>query len=180
MNNNESNQSGLCYSILNYTDTRGNVRNIIQIYQFRYSPLYPENHLTPEQEQYIKHLGFFKLMENTYRHYKKWDLAEFNEWAGHNGLTFSNGAFVYLEEHLYEIGGVLFEPDHKPRINPNKQRYDEVTRGYRQAERIRKTINNKSSTYSQNNQSAKNTVYNPRRKYTGSEDETAGLWYDFD
>ena len=22
--------------------------------------------------------------------------------------------------------------------------------------------------------------YNPRKKYTGSEDETAGLWYDFD
>ena len=28
--------------------------------------------------------------------------------------------------------------------------------------------------------SAGNIGYNPRRKYTGSEDETAGLWYDFD
>lgn len=26
----------------------------------------------------------------------------------------------------------------------------------------------------------KQTAYNPRRRYTGSEDNTAGLWYDYD
>ena len=26
----------------------------------------------------------------------------------------------------------------------------------------------------------KQTAYNPRKRYTGSEDNTAGLWYDYD
>ena len=135
----------------------------------------------------------------------------------HNGLVFSNEVYVYLDEHINEIGGVAFEPDHKPRKTikkpeivlssadlidkiasngyevPDPEPY--MTRNKSASSRRNSDYNSRSNdrgkTYSSRvshgsedgiteQQSSGYTGYNPRKKYTGSEDETAGLWYDFD
>lgn len=215
--------SGLCYAMKNYIDESGRPHNILQIYRYKYSPLCIDSNLTDEDEQYIKHLGLIKLSSNTYRPFRMFDIAEFNQWAMHNGLVFSNEVYVYLDEHINEIGGVAFEPDHKPRKTikkpevvlssadlidkiasngyevPDPEPY--MTRSKSASSRRnsdcnsrsndRNSSNDRGKTYSSRvshgsedgvteQQSSKYTGYNPRKKYTGSEDETAGLWYDFD
>ena len=209
--------SGLCYAMKNYIDESGRPHNILQIYRYKYSPLCIDSRLTDEDEQYIKHLGLIKISSNTYRPFRMFDIAEFNQWAMHNGLVFSNEVYVYLDEHINEIGGVAFEPDHKPRKTikkpeivlssadlidkiasngyevPDPEPY--MTRNKSASSRRNSDYNSRSNdrgkTYSSRvshgsedgiteQQSSGYTGYNPRKKYTGSEDETAGLWYDFD
>lgn len=214
--------TGLCYAMKNYIDESGRPHNILQIYRYKYSPLCIDSRLTDEDEQYIKHLGLIKLSSNTYRPFRMFDIAEFNQWAMHNGLVFSNEVYVYLDEHINEIGGVAFEPDHKPRKTikkpeivlssadlidkiasngyevPDPEPY--MTRNKSASSRRNSDCNSRSDRNSSNDrgktynnrighasedaiieqQSSGYTGYNPRKKYTGSEDETAGLWYDFD
>lgn len=203
--------SGLCYAMKNYIDESGRPHNILQIYRYKYSPLCIDSNLTDEDEQYIKHLGLIKLSNNTYRPFRMFDIADFNQWAMHNGLIFSNEVYVYLDDHINEIGGAAFEQDHKPRktikkpevvlnsaalidkiasngyevsdpepyMTRNKNRNSWNSTGSRG-----KAYNNRVSHGSEDDmierQSSGYAGYNPRKKYTGSEDETAGLWYDFD
>lgn len=205
--------SGLCYAMKNYIDESGRPHNILQIYRYKYSPLCIDSSLTDEDEQYIKHLGLIKLSNNTYRPFRMFDIADFNQWAMHNGLIFSNEVYVYLDDHINEIGGIAFEPDHKPRKTIKKPEIvlnsaaliDKIaSNGYevsdpepymtRNGNRNNgngwnsngsrgKAYNNRVSHGSEDDMIERNTGYNgynPRKKYTGSEDETAGLWYDFD
>lgn len=197
--------SGLCYAMKNYIDESSRPHNILQIYRYKYSPLCIDSNLTDEDEQYIKHLGLIKLSSNTYRPFRMFDIADFNQWAMHNGLVFSNEVYCYLDDHINELGGIAFEPDHKPRKTIKKpeivlnsaalidkiasNRYDVsdpepyMTRNKAKTETRsswNKTYNSRVSHRSEDDMAERNTGYNPRKKYTGSEDETAGLWYDFD
>lgn len=202
--------SGLCYAMKNYIDESGRPHNILQIYRYKYSPLCIDSNLTDADEQYIKHLGLIKLSNNTYRPFRVFDIADFNQWAMHNGLIFSNEVYVYLDDHINEIGGVAFEQDHKPRKTIKKPEVvlnsaaliDKIaSNGYEVSDPEPYMTRNKSknswnSTGSRGKaynrvshgseddmierQSSGYAGYNPRKKYTGSEDETAGLWYDFD
>lgn len=203
--------SGLCYAMKNYIDESGRPHNILQIYRYKYSPLCIDSNLTDGDEQYIKHLGLIKLSNNTYRPFRMFNIADFNQWAMHNGLVFSNEVYCYLDDHINELGGVAFEPDHKPRKTIKKtevvlksaELIDQIaSHGYEvsdpepymtRSKKKETTGSNLNRAYNsrshgseddiperQNNGYSGYSGYNPRKKYTGSEDETAGLWYDFD
>lgn len=181
----------LCYAAMNYTDEKGVVHTLVQIYTYRYSALFTQADITEQQEQFIRQLGFIKLQSNLYRTYRAFDLAQLNYWLIDNNLiTFSNSVFCFLEEHLYEFGGIYFESDHKPRVNRNLQydNYGGISDMKRRANKFLEESGKNGNRYKDNSycsqtQKSNNSVkpgYNPRRRFTGSEDETAGLWYDFD
>lgn len=151
----------LCYSAMNYTDELGVVHTVIQIYTYKYSPIFVENELSIQQEEFIANLGLIKIRNNLYTTDRSCNIAQFNNWAKDNGLIFSNTVYCFLDEHLYDFGGIYFEKYHRPRKDPrnNTNQYDNKK--------------DKEKTYA-------NERYNPRKRYTGSEDETARLWYDFD
>ena len=204
----------LCYAAMNYKDESGKSHNLIQVYSYKYSPLSFNNSLTDEQYKAIKSCGLIRLADNTYRMYRNFDLAELNSLMKDSGFVFSNGVFCYLEDHLGELGGILFEPDHKPRKNPENPDYKYMFDSSNAVKALntprQNKYNNRKSSYSNGDfeydngdyeydsgyavpkrkevadrplndrLNTGNIGYNPRRKYTGSEDETAGLWYDFD
>lgn len=202
---------------MNYKNESDKVYNLIQIYSYEYSPLSVANSLSAEQEAKIKSLGLIKLADNTYRFYRFMDLYDLNRYMSDNGLVFSNAVFCFIEDHLGELGGILFEEDHKPRENPENPDYKYFKDYGKHAKEAldtphpnkypsgnkelmypdgyavlkNKPINNKPlnnklnvGTFSGRRGSedtySSNSRYNPRKRYTGSEDETAGLWYDFD
>lgn len=199
---------------MNYKDESGKSHNIIQIYSYEYSPLFINSSLTEEQVRAIESCGIIKLADNTYKLSKDFDLAELNSLMMNNGFVFSNEVFCFLEDHLGEFGGTLFEKDHKPRKNPENPDYKYIYSNENSVKSLNTSRHNKyedkgcpykgyDASEDWNNQSydydsgyavpkrrdfgskpLNNNLntgsYNPRRRYTGSEDETAGLWYDFD
>lgn len=189
---------------MNYKDESGKSHNIIQIYSYKYSPLSIDSSLTDEQVKAIESCELIRLTDNTYRLCRDFDLAELNSLMMNNGFVFSNEVFCFLEDHLGELGGILFEKDHKPRKNPENPDYKYLYAKENSIKSLNTSRHNKYSDRSQsrnydydsgysvprqrnlenrplnNKLNTENIGYNPRRRYTGSEDETAGLWYDFD